>query len=110
MRLALSGSEVTVENETRPLVEVADLDQLLGYKGNYMVFPLRESNPITTYMMAPYVDEYAGVRDPDPLGNVTLEELDDYVCCLKKELSSEEFDRLVPDIHAAYQQLLTSPR
>jgi hypothetical protein len=103
-------TDVAVENETRPLVEVADLDQLLGYKGNYMVFPLRESNPITTYMMAPYVDEYAGVRDPDPLGNVTLEELDDYVCCLKKELPSEEFESLVPDIHAAYQQLLTSPR
>ncbi len=37
----------------KPLSQVADLDNLLGFKGNYMVFPLKESNPLTDFMMDP---------------------------------------------------------
>lgn len=47
------------------LKEVADLDNLLGYKGNYMIFPLVAPHPVTNYMMQDYVDEYGRVRDPD---------------------------------------------
>src|SRR5439155_24174857 len=36
---------------TKKLVEVADLDNLLGYKGNYMIFALKENNYITLHMM-----------------------------------------------------------
>ena len=38
------------------LAEVAELDTLLGFKGNYMIFPMRNSNVLTDFMMAPYVD------------------------------------------------------
>lgn len=33
-----------VEIEWKPLVEVADLDNVLGYKGNYAIYPLKENN------------------------------------------------------------------
>ncbi len=97
-------------DERVPLVEVADLDRPLGYKGNYMILPLRVSNVLTDYMMAPYVDARAGARDPDDLGNFTISELDDYVCCLKKGMPAEDFQTLLPGIHAAYQALLSNPR
>lgn len=52
-----------------------------------MIFPMVESNPITEFMMDPYVTvaegEY-GVSDPDLLGNMTLDEFSDYVCCLRE--------------------------
>src|SRR5262249_23315264 len=43
--------EFADELEFKPLCEVADLDNLLGFKGNYMLFPLLESNPLTDFMM-----------------------------------------------------------
>ena len=39
--------EVTVKPTKKKLVEVADLDNVLAYKGNYMVFALKENNYIT---------------------------------------------------------------
>jgi hypothetical protein len=54
----------------RPLHQVADLDTLLGFKGNYAIFPLKEDNGITTYMSQAYFDDYFGVIDPDPLGRI----------------------------------------
>ncbi len=96
-------------DEWAPLVELADLDRPLGYKGNYMILPLLESNVLTDYMMAPYVDARSGVRDPDDIGNFTLSALKDYVCCLQKSLPAEDFAQLLPGIHAAYQRILTNP-
>ena len=55
---------------TRPLHEVADLDELLGFRGNYAVFPLREANAITDYMAQDFLDSYFGVADPDPFGEM----------------------------------------
>src|SRR5262249_271719 len=55
--------------EYEPLEEVADLDTLLGFKGNYMMFPLKASNVLTDFMMIPYLDAVMGIRDPDLLGN-----------------------------------------
>lgn len=40
----------TTDNPTKRLVEIADIDNLLGYKGNYMIFPLKEHNYLTNYM------------------------------------------------------------
>lgn len=37
------------------LVEIADLNTLLGYKGNYMIFPLKENNPVTMFMMQDFI-------------------------------------------------------
>ena len=49
--------------EYETLEEVADLDNLLGFKGNYMMFPLKKGNDLTDFMMIPYIDP---VRPPRP--------------------------------------------
>jgi hypothetical protein len=54
----------------RALHEVADVDTLLGFKGNYAMFPLREGNAITDYMAQAFLDSYFGVNDPDPFSKV----------------------------------------
>lgn len=48
-----------------PLSEMADLDNQLGYKGNYIIFPLKGECYLTTYMLTEFIDDYLGVRDPD---------------------------------------------
>lgn len=96
-----------VEFET--LEQVADLDNLLGFKGNYMMFPLKKSNVLTDFMMLPYLDGVMGIRDPDPLGNWTLTDFLKYVCCLHDTLSKQQFDKLLPGLQAAYKQLVTAP-
>lgn len=88
-----SGIDPQETIDTKPLSEVADLDTPLGFKGNYMIFPLTESNPITEFMMDPYVtvaEADYNLSDPDLLGNITLEEFADYVCCLKEYFESKE--------------------
>lgn len=65
-----------VSGPTRELVEVADLDNPLGYKGNYIIFPLRVQCHLTDFMLREYVDEYFGVRDPDEAGNYAVEDLE----------------------------------
>ncbi len=69
----------------RPLHEVADLDKPLGFKGNYMLFPLKECNLITDFMMSEFVDGYFGVRDPDVLSEFSNEELAEYQKVLKQK-------------------------
>jgi hypothetical protein len=48
----------------RRLVEIADLDRPLGFRGNYAIFPLRGCSQLTDAMLHPYFDDYYGVRDP----------------------------------------------
>ena len=93
----------------KQLVEVADLDTVLGFKGNYMIFPLKEHNALTEFMAAPYVDAAFGAMDPDELSNVSLEELRKYVCCLHDELQPEEFDGMKPELKAWLERLLADP-
>ena len=76
--------------QLKPLVEVADLDKLLGCKGNYMIFPMKEHNALTEFMAAPYVDSAFGAMDPDELSNVNLERFGKYVCCLHDKLPPEQ--------------------
>jgi hypothetical protein len=73
----------SVVPELRPLHEVADLDKPLGFKGNYMLFPMQDCNLITDYMMAQFVDGYFGIRDPDALSEFTNDELASYSKSLK---------------------------
>jgi len=47
------------------LADVADLDTLLGFKGNFMIFPLRQHNYLTAWMVQDYLDADGQVRDPD---------------------------------------------
>jgi hypothetical protein len=97
---------------TVPLIEVADLDDLLGFKANYMIFALKKPNAITSFMMMPYVERAAGgfgITDPDDLGNMSLDEFGDYVCCLRKKLSPDEFASLKETLEAQLATLLQSP-
>jgi hypothetical protein len=82
----LSGGTVDLE-------EIADLDTLLGYKGNYMIFPLKRPCYLTSYMLREFVDGYFGVKDPDELGNYTVEELEDYVDCVSKRTDVSDADK-----------------
>jgi hypothetical protein len=104
--------ELNPNQELVALSEIADLDQLLGYKGNYLVFPLKQSNCLTDFMMVPYVDSELGLRDPDELGNWTLESFAQYVCCLKQRLSPDAFSdpKLQERLRRQYLRLLQSPR
>jgi hypothetical protein len=106
-----SKTKLVPELEFASLSEVADLDNLLGYKGNYMIFALKQSNALTDFMMEPYVDRALGVLiDPDDLGNWTLEDFSKYVCCLKKKLTAQEFETVKPQLTEQYKRLLTSTR
>ncbi len=92
----------------KQLVEVADLDSVLGFKGNYMIFPLKEHNALTSFMAAPYVDEAFGAMDPDQLSNINLEEFSKYICCLHDQ-SPAEYERLKPVLKAWLEALLADP-
>jgi hypothetical protein len=92
--------------ETKPLVEVADLDTPLGFKGNYMIFPMKEHNALTEFMAAPYIDSAFGAMDPDELANVTLEEYSKYICCLHDKLEPAQFDAMKPQLKAWLEKLL----
>lgn len=97
--------------DTKPLAQMADLDNLLGYFGNYMIFALKESNPLTDFMMEPYIvlgfDE---LTDPDDIGNWTLEEFAEYVIKLKERLTEEQFSEVRVELKAQYERLITNPR
>lgn len=106
---ALMSGSLKPVTEFRPLVEVADLDNLLGFKGNYMVFPLKEHNALTEFMAAPYVDSAFGAMDPDELSNVNLEEYGKYVCCLHDKLPPDKFEALKPELKKWLELLLADP-
>lgn len=92
----------------KQLVEVADLDSLLGFKGNYMIFPLKKHNALTELMVAPYIDEAFGAMDPDQLSNINLEEFSKYICCLHDN-DPQEYERLKPVLRKWLELLLADP-
>jgi hypothetical protein len=62
--------------DTKKLHQVADIDSLIGFKGNYMMFPLTDfDNYMAWYLIHNYVefDPTAGlmVSDPDPDSDAT---------------------------------------
>lgn len=88
--------EVTVTR--KKLVEVADLDNVLAYKGNYMVFALKETDYITLHMMQDYMEVLEGellLRDPDELGNYSVEELQDLAMRMYRDK---------PDVYEAHKE------
>jgi len=101
-------SDNALDITSKQLVEVADLDTLLGFKGNYMIFPLKEHNGLTNLMAAPYIDEAFGAMDPDELSNINLEEFSKYICCLHQE-NPEEYERVKPVLKEWLSQLLADP-
>ena len=92
--------------QTKTLAQLADLDRPLGFKGNYILFPLKECTYLTDFMMQEYIDDYFGVRDPDEGSNYTTEELLKYAEGIRSDLSDEQrraLDQLIA-------QRLTQPR
>lgn len=73
----------------RRLVEVADLDNLLGFKGNYMIFPLKENHYLTYFMRLNFVEQVrtdtARLRDPDDLANVSVDALASLMECVRRK-------------------------
>jgi hypothetical protein len=101
----------TVKVEKKKLVEVADLENVLAYKGNYMVFALKENNYVTLHMMQDYLDvgEELLVRDPDEVGNYSIEELQELATCVYRD-DSEAFRTHRNDFRDLLIDRLTSPR
>ncbi len=70
----------TLLSPTMKLHQVADIENLIGFKGNYMIFPMVNFNYMTWFMMQNYlyIDE-AGVKakDPDPLAGLSPNEMKD---------------------------------
>jgi hypothetical protein len=87
------------------LGDIADLDNVLGFKGNYMMFPLKQDNALTDFMTTPYYDPFTGLRDPDALANWTLPEFAGYVCCLKEHSNGDEFLSYLPGLTEVYRRL-----
>jgi hypothetical protein len=102
--------ELDTDLEFEPLEVAADLDNLLGFKGNYMMFPLKKPNALTDFMMLPYVDPATGLRDPDPAATWSVSEFSNYVCCLKSKLSHAAFEKLRPRLLDFYLRLMQTPR
>ncbi len=92
----------------RPLVEVADPSRLLGFLGNYMIFPMTQSNALTDLLLNPYLDEGLRLLDPHDPGNITRPEFARYVCELRERLSNEEFEAISEALSARYRELLLS--
>ena len=93
----------------KSLVEVADLDTLLGFKGNYMIFPMKQHNALTEFMAAPYIDSAFGAMDPDELSNVTLDQYSKYICCLHDTMSEADFDAIKGPLKGWLEKLLATP-
>jgi hypothetical protein len=88
-----------VEIQWKPLVEIADLDNVLGYKGNYAIYRLKENNYLTLHMMQDYLelsDEFT-IRDPDDFANYTVDQLQELATCLyksKKDVYTQHKDEI----------------
>ncbi|MEZ0447568.1 hypothetical protein [Cellulomonas sp. ICMP 17802] len=91
---------------TRKLVDIADLDTVLGYKGNYAIYPLLQNNFVTLNMMQDYLEvseDVVRLKDPDPLGNFTIDELVQLAECVRAtdadlyRANEEDFKKLIVD-------------
>jgi hypothetical protein len=85
LRVTLPPAELLFE--PTELHQVADLENLIGFKGNYMIFPMTNFNYMTWFMMQDYIhlDNTTGltVKDPDPLANLTIDELKDAMAAIR---------------------------
>jgi hypothetical protein len=88
---------------------VADLGRPLGYRGNYILFPMKRQNVLTKFMSVPYADSRSSLRDPEDLANFTIGELDEYVACMRETMPAAQFDALVPEINTLYEHMLSRP-
>ncbi len=92
----------------KPLIELADLDKPLGFKGNYIIFPMKEHNALTEFMAAPYIDAAFGAMDPNEFDNLNLNDFSKYICCLH-DRDPDMFEQLKPMLNKWFGQLLADP-
>ena len=101
----------TVDVEWKKLVEVADLDNVLGYKGNYTIFPLKENNYLTLHMMQDYLDvgDELLLRDPDETGDYSIDELSDWPSA-SHDTDKDLYEDRKEELKQLLRQRLTSSR
>jgi hypothetical protein len=108
-----------VEDDSATLAEIADLDNLLGFKGNYAIFPLKVSNALTDFMMTPFVDAELGLRDPDEVGNFTPEEFVAHARSIidgmreqfqASQITEAELEEAIKRLGEQFLRLLSAPR
>jgi hypothetical protein len=97
--------------ETKKLVEVADLDTVLGYKGNYAIYALSENNYLTLHMMQDYLElsDELRLRDPDEFGDYTVAELQKLATCMRKK-SPETYQKYRSELRELIIKRLISGR
>lgn len=105
----LMTDEADPMSDPQRLGDVADLDHPIGYKGNFQVFPMRQHNVLTRFLMLPYIDHRVGACDPELRANFTISELDTYVACARQALPRAEFAAMLPAIQDLYRGLLDAP-
>lgn len=78
-------------SETKLLHQIADLDSLLGFRGNLAIFPLAKSNALTTYLAQDFLDSALALRDPDDSDDIPTasEAVKIAKCALEKSGESE---------------------
>lgn len=79
----------------KPLYEVADIDRVLGYKGNYIILPLKKSNAITDIMLQPYRSDDNAIDPDNNKGNDPFDLLNKFECQIREINLS---DNTLPDI------------
>lgn len=99
------------EPESKKLVEVADLDNLLGYKGNYMIFPVLKRSYLHNYMIQDYINTALEntLRDPDEFADHTTQEIIDYLKCVKTNEPSR-YECIKDKVMEHINERLLSPR
>lgn len=103
----------TLSNDTKKLHQIADIDQLLGFKGNYMMFPLTDfNNYMAWYLIQNHIhlDPTAGLMfsDPDPDADLgTPKQLEDALTAIHAQ-DPDSFRAHEADFEAAMLRLLSN--
>ena len=94
---------------TKKLYEIADLDNVLAYKGNYMIFALKELNYLTLEMMQGYLDigDEIFIRDPDEFGNYGADDLKQLATCVNQN-SSDAFKANKDELTSVLARLIAA--
>jgi len=95
------------------LYEIADLDNPLGYKGNYIIFPLKKTPYVLENMMANFMEQYFDqivLRDPDEYGNKSIDEIIEEIQSRYQQHPELFTNITIPAIRNSLLRRLTSPR
>lgn len=95
----------------KPLSAIADLDRLLGFKGNFSIYALNENNYVTLHMMQNYleVSDEVTLRDPDDFANYTVDQLQEIAACMFKR-DRTAYDAYKPKLVRLIRDRLISGR